>query len=97
MRRVVVVGGKLLDVEVPLLDHRVVRELPALRVELEFQSIAVEFRHVLQLPQAPEEEGGRDVLVINPEVEGIFVQGVEDRFLREAVDEVLADVAGGAV
>lgn len=97
MRRVVVVRREQAHVEVTLLDHNVVGKLAQPCVALEFQRVVVELEHVLQLPQALEEQGRRDILVIYPKGEPTLLQGVEDGLLWEPMDEVLPDVAHGAM
>jgi len=66
-------------------------------VLLELEGVVVELHRVLDLAEALEEERGGDVLVVDAEGEAVLVEGVEDGFLGEAEDEVLPDVAHGAV
>jgi len=97
MGGVVVVGRKNLHIEVPLFHHHIVREIPPLGVLPELESVVMELDRVLELAEALEEERGGDVLVVDAEGEAVLIEGVEDGFLGEAKDEVLADVAHGAV
>lgn len=57
----------------------------------------MEVEGVFELAEGFEEEGGGDVLVVDAEGEAVVGEGVEDGFLGEAVDEILADIAHGAV
>ncbi|KAF7045354.1 hypothetical protein CFC21_054466 [Triticum aestivum] len=97
VRRVVVVGRKLLAIEVPLLDDDVIGQLAPGGVELEPEAVLVELEEVLEPAEALVEERGRDVLVVDAEGEAVLLEAVEDGLLREAVDEVLAGVEGEAV
>lgn len=53
--RVIVVAGQMRQLEVPLLNHRVVRQLPLLRMSLEMQVELMEMFQVLRFSEVPGE------------------------------------------
>lgn len=67
VRGVVVVGGAELGVHVALLHDGVAREAAEGGVELEGEGVGAEFGEEFELAEAPEEEGGGDVLVVDAE------------------------------
>ncbi|ONK76811.1 uncharacterized protein A4U43_C02F80 [Asparagus officinalis] len=95
--RVVVIGGVEIQVKVLLLDDSVVGQFPGAGVALEGELVVVEVNYVLELAKALEEEDGGDILVVDAEAEAVLLERIKDGLLGEAVDEVPADVAGGAV
>uniref|UniRef100_J3LUD0 Uncharacterized protein n=1 Tax=Oryza brachyantha TaxID=4533 RepID=J3LUD0_ORYBR len=97
VRRVVIVCREHLAIEVSLLNHRVIRKLSPLGVQLELEAILVELDEVLEPAQALVEERGRDVLVVDAKGQAVLLEAIKDGFLGESMDEVLAGVEGEAM
>jgi hypothetical protein len=95
--RMVVVPREEAEVEVALLHDHVAGQpaLPAVAREVEVEG--VEAGGVLELAEAPVEERGRRVLVVDAEGEALVVERVEDGPLREARHQRPAVVADEAV
>lgn len=97
VRGVVIVCREHLAIEVPLLNHRVIRQLSPLGVKLELEAVLVELDEVLEAAEALVEERGRDVLVVDAKGQAVLLEAIEDGLLREAMDEVLAGIEGEAM
>lgn len=97
MRWMVIICRELLAIKVPLLNHRIIRELPPPCVQLELEAVLVELDKVLEPAKALVEERGRDVLVVDAEGQAVLLEAIEDGLLGESINEVLARVEGEAV
>lgn len=93
----VIIRGEHLAIEVPLLNHRVIWQLPPLGVQLELEAVLVELDEVLEPAKALVEERGRDVLLVDAKGQAVLLEAIKDGLLREAMDEVLAGVEGEAM
>lgn len=93
VRRVIVVGGLQLGVQVPLLDDGVAGEPPGGSVGLEEEAVGAEFSQVLELPEVTVEQGRRNVLKVYPEGEPPVLDVLEYGPLRVTHREERRDVA----
>ena len=93
MRRVIVVRGQSLEIEIPRFDHRQARELPIPSIFLKLQIELMKLEYVFQLPKIPIKKGCGYVLKVNPKVQIILMNRIENRLLWVPLSQQLLDMA----